>query len=251
MTIQNSINNTLATTSLTGLLQAANFPALTGDVTNTGGSLSTTVASNAITYAKFQQVAASSLVGNPTGSTANAQGITIGATLTFSGTALQTVALTGDITTSANSFATTLATVNSNVGTFTNMTATVNAKGLITAASNGTATTYFTYNDQTTASVTMAADNAYLIDDGATLVTATLPGTAARFAKFKIVGFSAGGWKIAQATGQTIHFGNLNTTAGTGGSLASTNQYDSIELICTAANTDFVVVNAQGNITIV
>lgn len=46
--------------------------------------------------------------------------------------------LTGDITTSGG-LATTLATVNPNIGSFTNMNATVNAKGQITAASNGSA----------------------------------------------------------------------------------------------------------------
>ena len=52
--------------------------------------------------------------------------------------AAQFPALTGDLTTTAGSLATTLATVNSNVGSFTNASITVNAKGLITAASNGT-----------------------------------------------------------------------------------------------------------------
>lgn len=48
--------------------------------------------------------------------------------------------LTGDVTASGTgSVAATLATVNSNVGSFTNTNLTVNAKGLITAASNGSA----------------------------------------------------------------------------------------------------------------
>lgn len=55
------------------------------------------VVNNTITYSKIQQVAASSLVGNSTGSLANAQGITLGSMLTFTGTTLQVVpsAITG------------------------------------------------------------------------------------------------------------------------------------------------------------
>jgi hypothetical protein len=59
----------------------------------------------------------------------------------------RTIAITGDLTYTSPSFngsanvtaAGTLATVNANVGSFTNASFTVNAKGLITAASSGTA----------------------------------------------------------------------------------------------------------------
>lgn len=84
---------------VTGTLAAGRFPALTGDVTTSAGALATTIANNAVTYAKFQQVAAVSLVGNATGSTANATGITLGASLTFSGSSVNTVQ---DIRTSAS-----------------------------------------------------------------------------------------------------------------------------------------------------
>lgn len=120
---------TCATTSGGGSLSATAPINLSGNVI----SLNT----NGVTYAFFQQVAASSLVGNPTGALANAQGITLGSTLAFSGSALQTGAITGDVTSSVNSFATTLATVNANVGTFGSASVipsfTVNGKGLITA----------------------------------------------------------------------------------------------------------------------
>lgn len=53
-------------------------------------------------------------------------------------------ALTGDVTASGpGSVAATLASVNSNVGTFTNPSVTVNAKGLVTAISNGSSSTNF------------------------------------------------------------------------------------------------------------
>jgi hypothetical protein len=100
----------------------------------------TQLANSSVTYAKIQNVAADRLLGNPTGSSAAPSEISLGATLAFSGSALQTTAMTGDITTSANSFATTLATVNGSPGTFALATVTVNGKGLVTAATAATTT---------------------------------------------------------------------------------------------------------------
>lgn len=66
----------LATADATGTLAAGRFPAMTGDVTSTAGSLATTIANNAVTNAKAAQMAAHTFKGNNTGSTANASDLT-------------------------------------------------------------------------------------------------------------------------------------------------------------------------------
>lgn len=64
---------------------------LTSDVTGTGvGSFVTTIAGHAVTYAKMQAAAAATLLGNPTGGSANLQEITLGSGLAFAGSVLNT-----------------------------------------------------------------------------------------------------------------------------------------------------------------
>lgn len=108
----------------------------------------------------------------------------------------------------------------------------------------------FTWVDQTSTTVTMAINTGYVADNAA-LVTLTLPATAAFGSIFIIQGKGAGGWTIAQQSGQQIHLGNTATTAGTGGSLSSTNQWDSVTLVCVTANTTFAAYGSIGNITVV
>ncbi len=64
-------------TQATGSLQAAQMAALSGDVTNTSGTLATTISANAVTNAKAAQMAAATLKGNNTGATANAADLTV------------------------------------------------------------------------------------------------------------------------------------------------------------------------------
>jgi hypothetical protein len=118
-----------------GTVPAARMPALTGDVTSSAGSTATTIANNAVTNAKLAQMPATTLKGNSTGGAANAAdltstqakgllAITAGdvsglAAIATSGSASDLVAgtvpagrmpaLTGDVTSSAGSTATTIA----------------------------------------------------------------------------------------------------------------------------------------------
>jgi len=88
------------------------------------------------------------------------------------------------------------------------------------------------------------------INNSASLITFTLPAAANPGDTVRIVGYGTGLWQVNQNAGQTIRFGKYNTTTGTGGSIASTNQGDSVEVVCVAANTLFVVASAMGNILI-
>ena len=101
---------------------------ITGDVVATGpGTVNSTIQPNVVTFAKFQQIGANSILGNATGSTANVAALSPGtvrtllglATIATSGSASDLVggtlpvgvfpAFTGDVTTSAGATATTIA----------------------------------------------------------------------------------------------------------------------------------------------
>lgn len=104
--------------------------------------------------------------------------------------------------------------------------------------------------DVTGTSQSMSVNVGYIADN-AGLVTITLPSTAAQGTVQRVSGNGAGGWLIAQNASQSIKIGNQTTTTGTGGSLASTNRYDQIELLCVVANTTWVAMGGWGNITVV
>lgn len=96
-----------------------------------------------------------------------------------------------------------------------------------------------------------AVNNGYIANN-AGLVTVTLPSTSAVGDVVAVTGINnATGWKIAQNGGNQIFFGNLSTTAGAGGSLASTATRDVVYLVCMTANATWNVVNSIGNITVV
>lgn len=104
------------------------------------------------------------------------------------------------------------------------------------------------YVNQNTSSVTMAANTTYGCNNGASLITYTLPASAAAGDVFEIVGNSSGGWTLVYGSGQSIRFGNIVTTTTTG-SLSSSNRGDCVKIICIVANTTFSAYSSVGNIT--
>ncbi len=98
---------------------------------------------------------------------------------------------------------------------------------------------------------TMVPNNGYIANK-AGLLSLLLPAVSVVGDMIRVTGMNRNiGWAITQAAGQVIHFGATDTTVGIGGSLASTDTYDSIELVCNVANLEWIELSCQGNITII
>lgn len=100
----------LSGSDASGTLAAGRFPALTGDITTSAGAVATTIANDAVTFAKMQNIATDRLVGRDTASTGDPEELTVGGGIEFTGSGgIQRSALTGDVTASAGSNSTTIA----------------------------------------------------------------------------------------------------------------------------------------------
>ena len=178
------------------------------------------------------------------------------------------VATTGGLTATAGGLTVTAGTVT--ITPFATTGALVcNASGVVTDANANTAGFVLTSNgsgsvptfqaagasgfvwvNTTGATQAMAASTGYVSNDGATLVTFTLPATAVVGAEVAVQGSGSGLWTIAQNAGQTIHFNAVDSTTGVTGGVSSTSRYDSITLICNVANTDWVAYLSTGNLSV-
>lgn len=97
-----------------------------------------------------------------------------------------------------------------------------------------------------TGNTTMQSGYAYQTNS-ASLITMTLPATAVVGARFKIYGRGAGGWKVAVNSGQTISMGAKTQTYGVAIALKSKYQFDCVEIVCTVADTTFIVADFSGS----
>jgi hypothetical protein len=119
----------------------------------------------------------------------------------------------------------------------------------ITQIPSSTLVPVTTWNAVAGTAQTMSANNSYYTQN-ASSTTLTLPVSCNVGTVMQIAGVGAGGWVLAQNAGQSINFGNQVTTTGTGGSIASTNRYDGVLILCVVANTQWVVLTAVGNLTV-
>lgn len=92
--------------------------------------------------------------------------------------------------------------------------------------------------------------NSGYIANSVGLIQLLLPAVAVVGTIIRVVAVAVGGWQITQNAGQAIRFGNMATTAGVGGSLASSSVGDAVEIVCVTANTGWVVLSGVGNITV-
>lgn len=98
-------------TTLSGTNTGDQTITLTGDVTGSGtGSFAATIAADAVTYAKIQNVSVTDrLLGRDTVGAGDIEELTIGGGVEFTGTGIQTSAFTGDVTKAAGGTALTVA----------------------------------------------------------------------------------------------------------------------------------------------
>lgn len=114
-----------------------------------------------------------------------------------------------------------------------------NGSGSITINASGAAS--FSWSTIAGTTQSAAVQKGYIPTNGS-LTTITLPTTFAVGDRISVQGQGSGGWNITAGTGTTIQLGSSATT--TGGSLASANRYDSINLIAIVANTTWATLGA-------
>lgn len=123
---------------------------------------------------------------------------------------------------------------------------TTGANSLDIEVAGGVATVW----ENITANQTLEVGHGYFVTSGA--LDLLLPATSVLGDSIVVVLRGGTSWTVTQDAGQQIFLGNASTTAGAGGSLASTADGDSIKMVCQTDDLTWVCTQGgQGNITIV
>lgn len=97
----------------------------------------------------------------------------------------------------------------------------------------------------------MATNSGYVCISPGGALSLSLPAVSALGDEIEVTLDGSTSFTITQGAGQQIRLGNLATTAGVGGSLASTQQGDSLRMVCSIANLKWNVLSSMGNPTVV
>lgn len=104
----------------------------------------------------------------------------------------------------------------------------------------------------TNASQTLIVQRGYICSGPATgNVQFNLPATSALGDVIEITLDGSTSFSVVQSAGQSIRLGNISTTVGVGGSLSSTQQGDSIRMVCQTANLKWNVISSVGTLSLV
>ena len=240
---------------------------LTGDITGSGtGTVPATVAANAVTFAKMQQIATDRLLGRDSLLTGNVEQLTVGGGLEFTGSGgIQTSAFTGNVTKAAGGTATTIANAvvapamlttggpSWNAGGDVTVTGDLTVTGNDIKSSTATAitmsgadvamqgnTTFKNVTDGVVAIGTVGASHTFDLTNG-TLQTATL--TSATAATFTMPTATAGKRftllikQPASGSTTTATFTGVKWPAGTGPTITATlGRLDIINFVADGTN---------------
>lgn len=101
------------------------------------------------------------------------------------------------------------------------------------------------------ASQTLVKNNGYICISPGGALALLLPPVSALGDTIEITLDGATSFSLTQGAGQSVRYGNQATTAGVGGSLTTTQQGDTIRLVCQTANLKWNVLSSLGNLTVV
>lgn len=119
-----------------------------------------------------------------------------------------------------------------------------NGSGSITVSLSGVGS--LVWNNVSGTTQAAVINNGYICSN-AGQTTVTIPATAVQGSVIGVQGTGAAGWILQANAGQTIHDGNVASSVA--GTITSTNQWDSVKVLCVIANTTFAVISSQGSLT--
>ncbi len=100
-------------------------------------------------------------------------------------------------------------------------------------------------------SQTLLTNNGYFCVSPGGALSLSLPATSNLGDTIEVSLDGSTSFTITQGAGQSIRLGNLSTTAGVTGSISSTQQGDSLRMVCQIANLKWNVLSSMGNLTII